>query len=129
MKNIELIAPAVLLALGLTSIGVYGVLAYTVAQRTREIGIRMALGAQRAEVMALVVRRGLALGVVGITFGIISAIGTTRFLEGMLHGVAPRDPATFVLVTVLFATVALLASSVPAWRAAKVEPLNALRCE
>ena len=113
----------------LAVIGIYGVLAYTVTQRTSEIGIRMALGAQRTEVMALVLRQSLAVTTVGILIGVFGAAGVTRYLEGMLFGLTPLDTRTFVAVSVLFAAVATLASYVPARRATKVDPVIALRHE
>jgi len=116
-------------AVGLAAIGIYGMLAYSVAQRTREIGIRMALGAQRREVMGLVLRQSLTLIAAGLAAGLAGAAATTRYLEGMLFGLTPLDPRTFLTVTLLFTAVATLASYVPARRATKVDPLVALRCE
>jgi len=113
----------------LAAIGVYGVLAYAVAQRTQEIGIRMALGAQRAQVLALVLRTGLMLTAVGIALGLAAAVAGTRLLQGMLFGITPLDPRTFIAVSLLFALVAALASYVPARRATKVDPMVALRSE
>jgi putative ABC transport system permease protein len=113
----------------LAAIGIYGVLAYGVMQRTKEIGIRMALGAQRAQVLTLVLRRGVILGTVGIALGLAGAVGATRLLQTMLFGVTPLDPATFVAVALMFGLVALLASYVPARRATRVEPTVALRSE
>ena len=117
------------LALSLASVGVAGVLAYLVSRRRREIGIRMALGASRAEVMALVVRRGLATAGAGIAAGGIAALFLTRLMEGLLFGVAPRDPVTFAVSGGALLAVAVLASAVPALRAARVDPLEALRSE
>ena len=117
------------LALSLASVGVAGVLAYLVSRRRREIGIRMALGASRAEVMALVVRRGLATAGAGIAAGGIAALFLTRLMEGLLFGVAPRDPVTFAVSGGALLAVAALASAVPALRAARVDPLEALRSE
>jgi predicted permease len=113
----------------LAAIGIYGVLAYAVVQRTQEIGIRMALGAQRAQVLALVLRNGLILTAIGIVLGLAGAAAGTRVLEGMLFGITPLDGRTFAAVSVLFAVVALLASYVPARRATKVNPMVALRNE
>jgi putative ABC transport system permease protein len=112
----------------LAAIGVYGLLAYLVAHRTQEIGIRMALGAQRAEVLALVLRKGLILSTIGITIGVLSA-AVTRFLEGMLFDVTPLDPSTFLAVVLMFGIVTMFASYVPARRATRVDPLVALRSE
>jgi len=118
-------AVAVLLA----AIGIYGVMTYSVTRRTREIGIRMALGAARADVIGLVVRQSLTLTVIGIGLGLIGAAAVTRYLSGLLFGVTPLDPTTFIGVAVAFTSVATLAASVPARRATKVDPLVALRCE
>jgi len=117
------------LALSLAAVGVAGVLAYLVSRRRREIGIRMALGASRGVVMGLIVRRGLTTAGVGIAAGAVAAFFLTRLLEGLLFGVAPRDPATFAMAAGSLLLVALLASAVPALRAARVDPLEALRTE
>jgi putative ABC transport system permease protein len=113
----------------LAAIGIYGVLAYTVIQRTQEIGIRMALGAQRAQVLALVLRRGVILTTIGIAFGLAAAAAASRLLQGMLFGVTPLDPKTFLAVSLLFGLVATFASYVPARRATHVDPMVALRTE
>jgi putative ABC transport system permease protein len=113
----------------LATIGIYGVLAYAVVQRTQEIGIRMALGAHRREVLTLVLRQGMMLTGIGIILGLAGAAAGTRLLEGMLFGITPLDPATFVVVSVLFGLVAMCASYVPARRATKVNPMVALRAE
>jgi len=113
----------------LAAIGVYSVLAYSVVQRTQEIGIRMALGAERGQVMALVMRGGVACAAIGITIGIATAAAGARFLQSMLFGVEPRDPATFAVVAATFAAIALLASYVPARRATRVDPVIALRVD
>jgi putative ABC transport system permease protein len=116
-------------ALGLAAIGIYGVMTYSVAQRTREIGIRMALGAQRVQVLALVLRDGLILTTVGIALGLVGAAITTRLVQGMLFGITPLDPTTFIAVSLMFGLVATVASYVPARRATNVDPVIALRCE
>jgi predicted permease len=108
-------------------IGIYGVLAYLVSQRTREIGIRMALGAQRASVLRLVLRRGVTMVAIGVTAGVLGAVGLTRYLAGMLYGISELDAATYVAVAAAFATVALFACYMPARRATRIDPLAALR--
>ena len=113
----------------LAAIGIYGVLAYSVVQRTQEIGIRMALGAERRQVLGLVMRRGVALASIGIAAGMVAAFAGARYLQSMLFGVEPRDPATFISVAAMFAAVALTAAYLPARRATRVDPMVALRVE
>jgi ABC-type antimicrobial peptide transport system permease subunit len=113
----------------LAAIGIYGVLAYAVVQRTREIGIRMALGAQRAQVLALVLRHGLILTAIGIAAGLAGAAAGTRLLDGMLFGITRLDPLTFGAVSLVFGLVATVASYLPARRATAVDPMVALRSE
>jgi len=117
------------LAVILAAVGIYGVIAYTVQQRTREIGIRIALGASTERVVAMVVWRGVALAVAGVTLGTLGAYAVTRVLRTLLFGVSERDPLTFVGVAVLLGIVAVIASWVPARRAARVDPLSAMRAE
>jgi predicted permease len=117
------------LALILASIGIYGVISYSVAQRTREIGIRMALGAGPRQVLSMVVGGGAKLAVIGITIGAAGALVLTRFIRSFLFGVSPSDPLTFIGISLILAGVALLASYVPARRAMKVDPNTALRYE
>jgi putative ABC transport system permease protein len=117
------------LAGALAIIGTYGVIAYSVAQRTREIGIRMALGATRANVMRLVLRQSVALIGLGLVLGLTSAAAVTRYLQGMLFGLTPLDPTTLIGVALMFGVVATLASGVPGRRATKVDPIVALRWE
>jgi putative ABC transport system permease protein len=114
-------------AVALTAIGIYVVMAYLVAQRTHEIGIRMALGAARADVMSLVLAQSVWVTVVGLVLGLAGAAAMTRYLHGMLFGLTPLDPATFFVVSLLFVFVAALASYVPARRATQVDPMVALR--
>jgi ABC-type antimicrobial peptide transport system permease subunit len=117
------------IALVLAAVGVYGVIAYSVAQRTREIGVRVALGAQRSNVLALVLGHGAVLAGLGIGIGLAGALGVTRFLRAMLYGVSPFDAMSFVAVTFVLSAIAFLASYVPARRAAQVDPVEALRQE
>jgi ABC-type antimicrobial peptide transport system permease subunit len=117
------------LALFLASVGVSGVLSYLVARRRREIGIRMALGASRASVLGLVVRRGVVTAAWGVAAGLLGGLFLTRLMEGLLYGVAPRDPVTFAAVALLLIAIAVAASAAPAFRAARVDPLEALRSE
>jgi len=118
-----------LAALVLAAAGIYGVLAGSVAERTREIGVRAALGASRSDILGLVVRQGLALSGVGIVIGIAAAAAASRAIAAMLFGISATDPLTYVAVIVLLASVSLVASAVPAWRAARVDPASTLRAE
>jgi putative ABC transport system permease protein len=114
-------------ALLLASIGIYGLLAYMVGQRSREIGLRMALGAGRGDVLKLVLQKGVALAIAGIVAGLIAAALSASFMASLLYGVRPRDPGVFMLVPLLLLVVAITASYIPAWRATKVDPSVALR--
>jgi putative ABC transport system permease protein len=116
-------------ALLLASFGLYAVIAHSVSQRTQEIGIRMALGAERGAVRRMVLGRGMLLMTIGIVLGLAGAAGLARYLSGMLYDVTPLDPATYAAVAALFAAAALLASYLPARRATQVDPVVALRCE
>ena len=121
-----------LLAQQLASIGLYGVLAWSVSQRTHEIGIRMALGADRKKLLQMILKQGMTLTLIGVALGLGGAYVLTKYLESlttMLYGVKPRDPLTFSVTAALLSAVALVACLIPAWRAARVDPLVALRYE
>jgi putative ABC transport system permease protein len=125
----SLLGACALIALVIAVVGLYGVMAYSVAQRTREIGIRMALGAQATAVQQMVIRQALGLTLTGIVIGLVGAFALTRFMASVILGVDPTDPPTFFLVTLLLASSGLLAAWVPAYRAVRVDPVVALRHE
>ena len=116
-------------ALVLTLVGLYGVMSYSVAQRTNEIGIRLALGAQSRDVLLMIVKQGSLLIFLGLALGLAGAYAASRLLASLLFGVTAKDPFTFAVVAVLLGLVGLLACYIPAWRATKVDPMDALRCE
>ncbi len=127
--NSTLLSIFAAVALILTVVGLYGVMSYSVAQRTNEIGIRLALGAQARDVVTMIVKQGSKLILIGLAIGLVGAYAATRLLASLLFGVTAKDPFTFAAVALLLALVALLACYIPAWRATKVDPMEALRCE
>jgi ABC-type antimicrobial peptide transport system permease subunit len=121
------IAAAMALVLGI--IGIYGVISYAVSQRRREIGIRLALGAQQRELKTMFVRSGLTLASVGLGIGLVASLGVMRLMKSLLFGISPLDPLTYVAVPVILAVAAALASYLPARQAATVNPVEALKAE
>ena len=121
------IAGSMALLLGI--VGIYGVISYSVAQRTREVGIRMALGAQRQSLIALFVRQGMLLTGIGVACGLVAAFVTMRLMSSLLFNVSPVDPLTYAAITVVVVVIAYLACYLPSRRAATVDPVNALRAE
>ena len=127
--TLVMLAIAASMALLLGVVGIYGVISYTVTQQRREIGIRAALGAQQGELRGMFVRHGLALASIGVVIGLGAAAGLTRLMSSLLYGITPLDPVTYIAVTAVLVTVSVLASYVPARRAASVDPVEALRVE
>ena len=126
---IILLAAFALLALVMAIVGIYGVIAYVVGQRTQEIGIRMALGAQREDVLRMILWQGARLALMGISIGIAGSLILTRLMTKLLYGVSPTDPLTFAVLAAVFALIAIAACSLPARRATRVDPAAALRSE
>jgi predicted permease len=116
-------------ALGLAAIGVYGLVTHWVQQRSREIGLRLALGADAVRIAAMVVRQAMSLAAIGVGIGILGALGLAQAIRGLLFGVPANDPIVFVAIPLLLSLVALMAVSIPAWRASRIDPLKALRIE
>jgi putative ABC transport system permease protein len=125
--SMEIVALFALTAMLLAALGIYGVISYMVSERTHEIGIRLALGAQKSSILRMVLHQGLRLAIAGAAVGLVCALIVSHLMAGLLYGVRPRDPLTFVAVAMLFICVALLACYIPARRATKVDPIVALR--
>jgi putative ABC transport system permease protein len=127
--NLFLLVSFALVALGLAAVGIYGSINYSTQLRTREIGVRMALGAQAIDILRMIVLQGLTITFAGIIIGLVTTIMLTRLMSGLLFGVSASDPVTLVAISLLILLIALIASYVPAWRATKLDPLIALRYE
>jgi len=127
--NMLLLGAFAALGLVLASVGIYGVVSYSVSRRTHEIGVRMALGAEREDLLQSIVGRQFIVTLIGVVLGVLGALGLTRLLASFLYGVKPSDPMTFVAVSFLISVVAALASYIPARRATKIDPMVALRYE
>ena len=127
--NTILLGSFAALALALAAVGIHGLVAYSVAQRTHEIGVRVALGARHHDVLTLLVGEGMTLALVGAGIGLVAAVALTRVMSGLLFGVSPTDPATFAAIAAVLTIVALAASYIPARRSARIDPVVALRSE
>ncbi|MEO8373374.1 MAG: FtsX-like permease family protein [Candidatus Solibacter sp.] len=126
-ETMYLIAGFAAIALILAVIGLYGVMAFSVAQRTVEIGIRQAMGARRGDILRMVLLQGMRLSLLGVVLGVVAAAAVTRLMAGMLFEVSPTDPITFAAIALLFLMVSLIACLAPAWRATRIAPVTALR--
>ena len=115
------------MAVALAAVGIYGVMSYSVAQRTRELGVRMALGAEGRDLLAMILRQGMKQALLGVAIGVVAALALTRLMAGLLFAVTPTDPVTFTLIALSLLCVAFVACIMPARRATKVDPLQALR--
>jgi putative ABC transport system permease protein len=127
--SMDIVAAFAITALLLAALGIYGVVSYLVSERTRDIGIRLALGAERGSILAMVLRQGLGLAMAGAGLGLAGSVIVSHLMAGLLYGVTPADPLTFAGVTLVLAGVALAACYIPARRAMRVDPMIALRCE
>jgi ABC-type antimicrobial peptide transport system permease subunit len=125
----DLVSMFGILALGLACVGLYGAMAYSVSRRTQEIGIRVALGAPRSSVSAMVLREGMVVVLIGVAIGIPAAVGLMRLIQSLLWNVRPFDPAILAAAAAALCVVALIAIAVPAYRATRIDPMEALRCE